>query len=142
MDSSNRSVMCGVPQGSVLGSLLYVSFSNDVCNVIRACSFHMYADDLQLYHTSSIENIQRCYDYDEVNEDLKRIYDWSIANGLRLNPKKSQVIVVHRSKKPVPDPQLFVGRDAIKVVDKVMDLGFVINNKLTAVDHCNKICQK
>jgi retron-type reverse transcriptase len=78
VNSSHRSVMCGVPQGSVLGPLLYVSFSNDVSYVIRACSFHMYADDIQLYYTSSIKNIQRCYD--EVNEELKRIYDWSIAN--------------------------------------------------------------
>jgi len=139
-DSSPSNVLCGVPQGSVLGPLLYVSFSNDICDVIKFCSFHMYADDLQLYHSSRVEDIQQCYD--RVNEDLKRIYEWSIQNGLKINPKKSQVIVVQRSKKSIPQPNLYVGQDGIKVVKKVVDLGFVINENLTVADHCNKICQK
>jgi hypothetical protein len=139
-DSSSQNVLCGVPQGSVLGPLLYVSYSNDVGCVIQICSFHMYADDLQLYRSSSVENLQQCYE--EINEDLKRIYEWSNENGLKLNPKKSQVLVINRSKKLISQPKLFVGQDTIKIVNKVVDLGFVINDKLTPVDHCNKICQK
>jgi hypothetical protein len=139
-DSVQMNVLCGVPQGSVLGPLLYVSFSNDVGCVIKLCSFHMYADDLQVYHSSAVEDLQRCYE--EINEDLLRIFEWSVANGLKINPKKSQVIVIHRSKKPIPQPQLFVGQDVIKIVKKVIDLGFVINENLTPADHCNKICQK
>jgi hypothetical protein len=40
------------------------------------------------YHITLVENIQQCYD--EINEDLERIYDWSIQNGLKLNPKKAK----------------------------------------------------
>jgi Reverse transcriptase (RNA-dependent DNA polymerase) len=54
-DSSIRQTKCGVPQGSGLGPLLYIFFSNDVCDVIKHCRFHAYADDLQLYHTADVE---------------------------------------------------------------------------------------
>jgi hypothetical protein len=58
---------------SVLSLLLFISFIDDVSGVIHFCRFHIYADDLQIYHSSSVADLQRCYD--EVSADLKRIYD-------------------------------------------------------------------
>jgi cell division protein FtsL len=49
---------------------------------------------LTIDHSSSVADLQRCYV--EVNADLKRIYDWAGSNGLKLNPKKSQVILIQR----------------------------------------------
>jgi hypothetical protein len=66
----------------------------------------MYADDLQIYHSASISDLQRCYD--EVNSDLQRIFDWAGVNGLKLNPKKSQVILIHRSRAQIPQPELML----------------------------------
>jgi hypothetical protein len=59
---------CGVQQGSVLDPLLFVSFINDVSRVIKYSRFHIYADDLPIYHSFNVSDLQRCYD--EINMDL------------------------------------------------------------------------
>jgi retron-type reverse transcriptase len=71
--STVRGIEYGVPQGSVLGPLLFISFIDDVSGVIHFCRFQIYADDLQIYQSSSVADLQRFYD--GVNTDLKRIYD-------------------------------------------------------------------
>jgi hypothetical protein len=50
-ESSVGAVMCGVPQGSVLCPRLFISYIDEVLRVIRYCRFHIYADDLQFFHT-------------------------------------------------------------------------------------------
>jgi hypothetical protein len=82
---------CGVPQGSVLGSLLFISYIDDVSRVIRYCRFHIHADDLQIYNTYAEVDFQRCFK--ELNLDL----DLDL-NGLKLNLVKSQVIVISRCR--------------------------------------------
>jgi hypothetical protein len=60
--STGRGIEYGVLQGSVLGPLLFISFIDDVPGVIHFCHFHIYADDLQIYHSSSVADLQGCYD--------------------------------------------------------------------------------
>jgi hypothetical protein len=55
-DSSVGRVTCGVPQGSVLGPLLFISYIYDVSKVIKYSWFHIYADNLQIYHSSSVSD--------------------------------------------------------------------------------------
>jgi hypothetical protein len=54
-----RGIEYGVTQGSVIGPLLFFSFIDDVSVVIIFCRFHIYADDLQVYHSSSVADLQR-----------------------------------------------------------------------------------
>jgi hypothetical protein len=61
-ESSVGAVTCGVPQGSVLGPLLFISYIDDVSRVIRYYRFHIYADDLQIYHTCALSDFQKCID--------------------------------------------------------------------------------
>jgi hypothetical protein len=72
----------------------------------------------------------------------RRVYEWAAANGFKLNPIKSQVIVISRCRVDIPPPMLLIGSDVIKVVPKVNNLGFVLNERLTATDHFKKVCQK
>jgi hypothetical protein len=62
-------VTCEVAQGPFLGPLLFISYIEDVSRVIRFCRFHIYAEDLQIYHTCSVSDFQRCID--ELNFDLQ-----------------------------------------------------------------------
>jgi hypothetical protein len=57
--SSVGRVTCGVPQESVLGLLLFISYINNVSKVIKYSRFHIYADDLQIYHSCSVSDLQR-----------------------------------------------------------------------------------
>jgi len=139
-DSDVGRVTCGVPQGSVLGPKLFSYYINSVSSVIINCAFHIYADDLQLYKSCNVENFQQCID--DVNSDLARVHAWAKSNGLLLNPKKSQVIVIYGGKKELPTPSLSIGPNSIKVVPKVVNLGFTINETLSPSDHIAKVCQK
>jgi hypothetical protein len=90
--------------------------------------------------TLSISDLQRCYE--EVNSDLPPIFNWAGVNGLKLNPKESQVILIHHSRAQIPQPELYIGSDAIRVVNSVNNLGFVLNENLTAVDHSKRVCRR
>jgi hypothetical protein len=123
-----------------LGPFLFISYIDDVLRVIRYCRFHIYADDLQIYHTSAVSDVQKCID--ELNLDMQRVHEWAAANGHKLNPIKSQVIVISRCRVDIRPPTLLIGYDVIKIVHKVKSLGFVLNEGLTATDHFKKVCQK
>jgi hypothetical protein len=131
---------CGVPQWLVLGPLLFISYINDVSKLIKYSQFHIYADDLQIYHSSSVSDLQRCCD--EINMDLQRIHVSATANGLKLNPEKSQVILIHRCRADIPPPTLLIGDNVVKDVPRVRNLEFVLNERLTAMDHFRKVCQR
>jgi hypothetical protein len=104
--SSVRAVTFGVPQGSALGPLFFISYIDDISRVIRYCRFHIYADDLQIYHTCAASDFQNCIKSDELNLDAQRVHEWAAANGLKMNPMKSQVIVISRCRVDIPHPTI------------------------------------
>jgi hypothetical protein len=129
-ESSVGAVTCGIPQGYFLGLLLFISYNDDVSRVIGYCRFHIYANDMQIYYTitRAVSNFQRCID--ELHLDFQRVHKWAATNGPKLNPIKSQVIVISRCRVDIPPPTLLIGSDVIKVVPKVNNLGFVLNESL------------
>jgi hypothetical protein len=72
---------------------------------------------------------------------LQQIHEWATANGLKLNPEKSQVILKHRCRADILTLILFIGANVVKDVPTV-NLGFVLNERLTAMYHFRKVCQR
>jgi hypothetical protein len=108
-------------------------FINDLCSCIHFSKFHFYADDLQIYLYGMISAL---------NEDLAAISRWSAENGLLLNPRKSQTILISNSAMSMVLPSLFLGTENIPWSDAVPDRGVVIDGRLHFNRQSTKVCSK
>jgi len=84
-------VPSGVPQGSILGPLLFNIFVADLPSLPTISRLYMYADDVMAFRSFAISEAQHAAE--SLNNDLNLIAEWSLANGLHLNPKKSSLLV-------------------------------------------------
>ena len=83
-------ITCGVPQGSILGPLLFIIYINDLCQVSDTLKLTMFADDTNLFCSSN--DIKTLF----LNTNLEQISDWFRANKLSLNEDKTTFTLFHR----------------------------------------------
>lgn len=132
--SNNMLVSRGVPQGSILGPLLYTLYSNDLPERLQFCNIHMYADDVQLYHACNAKEIDQCIR--KINMDLCNVHEWATANGLCINPRKSKCILIHkRSQSTSFNGVIRLGNSNIEMVDSAKNLGIIFDRHLTWSNH-------
>ena len=86
--SPNVDISCGVPQGSVLGPLLFLAYINDLGRILKFCDYHLYADDTVIYYSSNDQNDLKI----KLQSDLDRLDSWCKGNKLTVNAKKSNVV--------------------------------------------------
>ena len=85
-------VECGVPQGSILGPLLFLNFINDIANSSKLLDFIMFADDTNIFFKAKTPEAL----YEIVNTELTKISKWFKLNKLSLNIKKTNYILFRK----------------------------------------------
>ena len=137
-ESSWLEITAGVPQGSVLGPLLFLIYINDICNSIESDLF-LFADDCSLFQKV---NCNRRKAAKILNRDLAKISKWCRDWLLTLSPSKSATILFSRKNKILPYVPVLVNNTVIKQVDSHKHLGIVLNKTLSWSDHINEITTK
>ena len=127
----------GVPQGSILGPLLFLVFVNDITDNIES-DIHLFADDTSLMEI--IDN--HVQSYAKLNRDLVKLSTWSQKWLVTFNPSKTVFLQVSRKTNPAPKPVLEMNGTAIKEVPSHKHLGLTFNQTFTWSDHTSQVVQK
>ena len=135
--SSLAQVRSGVPQGSILGPLLFVLFINDLCDVLSpGTGVYMYADDTKIWRQIDSENDQKI-----LQLDINELYNWSLRNKIRFHPDKCKVIRVSLKHKPYNFTYNMNGH-VLETVVSERDLGVIVSSNLKWNKHQNSILNK
>ena len=134
--SEYQTITQGVPQGSVLGPMLYIMYANDLAEVLKHCKIAMYADDTVIYTANddfevSISNLQK---------DLNSLAGWCNANGLFVNTQKTKIMTFGSVQllKSLPPFGMKFNEVLLEKVASYKYLGITLDSQLNYNLHVNK----
>ena len=137
--SSEGDISYGVPQGSILGPLLFLLYINDMHMAVASSTVFHFADDTNLlYSDKSIKKLRTA-----LNKDLALLYDWLCANRLSLNEGKTEFIVFRPPRRSI-NLRITLRLHDTKLYEssKIKYLGLLLDNKLNWKSHITELSKK
>lgn len=135
--SDSLQIFNGVPQGSILGPLLFNIYINDISNISTLAKYVIYADDTSLFFSSSdVEQLTGT-----ANRVLALLSRWSLVNSLKINKEKTKAVIFRPKGKLVMHPPPLVLSDTIiEYVETFRSLGVSFTATMTWDAHINEVC--
>lgn len=127
----------GVPQGTVLGPLLFVLYINDICDSVSESKLNCFADDTSISFAHKDTNIA----VDVVNRDLKNISDWLKFNKLKLNTTKTKYMIIS-NRSIICDKEIKIDDEVIERVKIFKYLGIIIDYQLKFKQNAEYVAKK
>jgi hypothetical protein len=139
--STPVNVDLGVPQGSVLGPLLFLLYINDIIEAINdKCAIRLFADDALIYTTgySSIEI------NNNLNEQMVKVEEWLKINRLYVNVDKTKIMLIRGVRKKATEDNLKIKlqNKVLEIVSEIKYLGVIIDKNLNFSKHVDYISKK
>ena len=140
VESTEQTMQCGIPQGSILGPLLFVIYINDLTTCIRKCKTSLYADDTCLYFAGDDPKSVT----ESLNSELLIIDKWLKINKLVLNVKKCEFLLIGSKKrlKNAVVPDVLIQNTPISRVTHCKYLGVIIDEHLDWIKHTDYLGKK
>ena len=141
--SSPVADMHGIPQGSVMGPVLFALYSSPIHDIIRKHELKsmIYADDIQIY--VSFKPPEREKVISQINACIKDIHAWATGNKMSLNASKTEVLYLSSKfvSKSSPSVSIIVGDKNVESKAEVRNLGVMMDEHLTMSTHISNLCR-
>lgn len=142
--SEHKALTSGVPQGSVLGPLLFTLYTVPLSNILHdmQAHHHFYADDTQIYFSFNAPEHDAAMV--QLSNILNVVYNWFVQNKLSINPSKTEFLVIGTKYQQAKIPNnisVTINNSNINSSKQVKNLGVIYDTELTFKSHINKICQ-